>query len=464
MCACVCGNFLVPLQTQRILYMATIDDLYKEWRALQPLSADNQKRLDTKFMLEFNYNSNHIEGNTLTYGQTISLLIHGKVDGSAPMRDYEEMKAHQAALEMVKVEASEPERPLTEMFIRQVHKIMLRTDYTPEGKNYTVHAGIYKTRPNSVKTATGEIFEYASPEETSALMTDLVEWYTNAEKEVQMSPLEMAALFHYRCIRIHPFEDGNGRMARLLVNYILAKQGYPMIVVQESDRNGYLGALRQCDANTGLVPADGAHAEIAQITPLVEYLEKCLERALIISIKAAKGENIEEENDIQKRVAILARNAQAKRGDIKRISNQYVIEVYENFLLPFREKIIQKLTVFNPFYEALGARIMRQDTGVLTWGITKESLAQESVDGLKHNGLQITISMSRPTILIPANSVESANIHVSFEDEQYLIFIMGMGVRFRYGVMPTEAKQNEWIKQITEFFYSSIEQKVSAAK
>ena len=132
--------------------------------------------------------------------------------------------------------------------------------------------------------------------------------------------------------------------------------------------------------------------------------------------------------------------------------------------MPFREKIIQKLTVFNPFYEALGARIMRQDTGVLTWGITKESLAQESVDGLKHNGLQITISMSRPTILIPANSVESANIHVSFEDEQYLIFIMGMGVRFRYGVMPTESKQNEWIKQITEYLYRSIEQKVSAAK
>ena len=101
-----------------------IETLYQEWQALQPLSPENQKQLDDKFMLEFNYNSNHIEGNTLTYGQTMSLLIHGKVDGNAPMRDYEEMKAHHAALEFVKQAVKEKDkRPLTEAFIRQIHKI-----------------------------------------------------------------------------------------------------------------------------------------------------------------------------------------------------------------------------------------------------------------------------------------------------------------------------------------------------
>lgn len=439
--------------------------LFNEWQALQPLSAENKKRLDTKFMLEFNYNSNHIEGNTLTYGQTISLLLHGTVDGFAPMRDYEEMKAHQVALEMVKLEATSHERPLTEMFIREVHKIMLRTDYIPEGKNFTVHAGIYKTRPNSVKTATGEIFEYASPEETPALMTDLVEWYKQVEEDASLTPLEIAAIFHYRYIRIHPFEDGNGRIARLMVNFILAKHGYPMIVVLESDRNGYLRALRQCDANTGLVPAVGAHAKLEQITPLVAYLEKCLEHALQIGIKAAKGENIEEDDDIQKKLAILARNAQAKRGNLKRISNQQVIEIYETFLLPFKERITTQLSAFKQFYEAYGVGIYMQQTNThISWKLTKESLLNESLDDLKRNGIQMSISMRSPSILIPANSAESTNVYVKFEDERYAIIILNTAFPFRYGVIPTESKQKEWIKQIVEVLYKSVEKKVSEAK
>ena len=442
-----------------------IETLYQEWQALQPLSLENQKRLDTKFMLEFNYNSNHIEGNTLTYGQTVSLLLHGTTDGTAPIRDYEEMTAHQTALEMVKIEASSAERPLTEAFIRQVHQIMLRKDYIPVGKNFTVHAGIYKTRPNSVKTATGEIFEYASPEETPALMTDLVEWYNQAESEAKISPLEMAALFHYRYIRIHPFEDGNGRIARLLVNYILAKHRYPMIVVHESDRNGYLGALRQCDATTGLIPAVGAHAELEQITPLVEYLKKCLEQALRIGIKAAKGENIEEEDDVQKKLAVLARNAQAKRGNIKRISNQYVVDVYSDFLLPFKERLVEKLPIFKQFYESCGVNLYTSHVNTnLSWGLTKESLEKASIDDLRQNNTQLKIMLSNPTILIPSNSIEEINVYVKWEDEMYAIVILNCAYPFRYGVTPTESQQSDWVKQIIEYLYKNIEKKVNSLK
>lgn len=81
----------------------------------------------------------------------------------------------------------------------------------------------YKTRPNSVITRYGDRFEYASPQETPALMADLVGWYNEEEQKGNLSPIELAALFHYRYIRIHPFEDGNGRIARLMVNYILSR-------------------------------------------------------------------------------------------------------------------------------------------------------------------------------------------------------------------------------------------------
>lgn len=161
--------------------MKKIDILFKEWQSLQPLKESDQRRLDQKFMLEFNYNSNHIEGNTLTYGQTEFLLMFGKVVDNANMKDLEEMKASNVGLKMVKEAAIDKEQPLTEYFIRTLHQTLLREDYVvyrqlQDGTNtsYVVHASQYKTRPNSVITATGEKFEYASPEETPALMADLI--------------------------------------------------------------------------------------------------------------------------------------------------------------------------------------------------------------------------------------------------------------------------------------------------
>ena len=287
--------------------MNRVDKLYKEWLALQPISPEAKSNIDRKFMLEFNYNSNHIEGNTLTYGQTELLLMFGKVDGDAKMHDLEEMKAHNVGLKMMQEEAKTLERPLTEYFIKNLHKTLIREDYTvrkelPDGNitTYTVHAGQYKTRPNSVKTRTGEIFEYASPEETPALMSDLIDWYNNAVKEGKLSALELASLFHYRYIRIHPFEDGNGRIARLLVNFILLRADYPMIIVRSKDKEKYLDALNHSDIVAGLRPSDGAHAELEQILPFVEYMRDCLERALDIRIRAAKGESIEEKDDWKK--------------------------------------------------------------------------------------------------------------------------------------------------------------------
>ena len=295
--------------------MNRIETLYNEWQSLQPLNEINQTRLDRKFMLEFNYNSNHIEGNTLTYGQTEMLLMFGKVVESAKMKDLEEMKASNVGLKMIKEIALDKEQPLTEYFIRTLHQTLLREDYTvyrqqPDGTStsYIVHAGQYKTRPNSVITSTGERFEYASPEETPALMADLIQWYNEAEAKGGLSPIELASLFHYRYIRIHPFEDGNGRMARLMANYILYRHGYPMIVVKSADKDNYLTALNRCDVAVGPVPSDGAHAELPQISQFVEYLGKCLERALNISIKAAKGESIEDTDDWRKNLRLKYRN------------------------------------------------------------------------------------------------------------------------------------------------------------
>lgn len=255
----------------------------ENWQKLQPLSEEDRTRLRRRFTVDFNYNSNHLEGNTLTYGQTEILLLFGKVIGEAELKDVQDMAASNVALKMMEEESVIKDIPLTQNFIRTLHRTLLREDYTvyhslPGGMQtgYTVHAGQYKTRPNSVITRYGDRFEYASPEETPALMANLVDWYNQAEQEGVLSPAELAIVFHYRYIRIHPFEDGNGRMARMMVNYILARHGYPMIVVRSRSKKEYLEALHRADLKVGSAPADGANASLKDIRPFHKYMNSLI--------------------------------------------------------------------------------------------------------------------------------------------------------------------------------------------
>lgn len=322
---------------------------------MQPLKPEYRSRLERKFMLEFNYNSNHIEGNTLTYGQTEMLLMFGKVVDEANMKDLEEMKAHNVCLKMMQTEAGEKDKPLTETFIRQLHNTLLREDYTvyrqqPDGSttSYVVHAGVYKTRPNSVITVTGERFEYASPEETPALMNDLAGWYNDEARRGVMSPIELASVFHYRYIRIHPFEDGNGRIARLLVNYILTRHGFPMIVVKSKDKENYLTALNRCDVAVGPTPSDGAHAGLEQLAPFVEYMSKCVERALIVGIRAAHGENIEDADDWKKNLKLKYRDKLNKPA----LNDEFLANVLNNVYQPLLNRIDSELSEFYSIFSA----------------------------------------------------------------------------------------------------------------
>lgn len=273
----------------------------EKWLALQPIGGDDNERLSRKFTVEFNYNSNHIEGNTLTYGQTEILLLFGKVIAEAEMHDLEEMKASNVGLKMMQAEASNIQKPLTETFIRMLHHTLIREDYTvyhnlPGGveTSFTIHAGCYKTRPNSVITRYGDRFEYASPEETPALMHDLVAWYNNAEISGQYTPMQLAILFHYRYIRIHPFEDGNGRIARLMVNFILARHNLPMLVIRSSKKQEYLEALHKADMKVGKIPSVGAHAALEDILPFYTYMEKAAANEIETNIMflCERAENI----------------------------------------------------------------------------------------------------------------------------------------------------------------------------
>lgn len=333
--------------------MESLEELYKKWLSLQPITREYENRLNQKFMLEFNYNSNHIEGNTLTYGQTELLLLFGKVSDPADMKELEEMKAHNVCLRMIKEEAIS-DRPMTEYFIKNLHRILLREDYSVKHEDnkgnaytYTIHAGKYKTRPNSVRTITDEIFEYASPEETAALMGDLIQWYNDAEKVGTLNPIQLASIFHYRYIRIHPFEDGNGRIARLMMNFILLRHHYPMVIVKAESKKRYLDCLNQCDIKVGSVPSVGVNATVEQLGPFIKYMESCLIDSLKLCLKAAHGEYLDEE-DLDKELALIDRKIKNKemrqsRNILK--NKDDVLFVLEYFFYPIANRLRHIISV-----------------------------------------------------------------------------------------------------------------------
>jgi len=330
--------------------MDTIPQLYKEWQSLQPLKLELQHKMDQQFMFDFNYNSNHLEGNTLTYGQTKLLLLFGDTIGNAPMQDYEEMKAHNVGLELMKTAALDKERTLSESFIRELNKIILVRDFYKTSRDgdyrYKIHVGVYKTRPNSVITSTGELFHYASLEETPALMCDLLNWYNTEEQKKNFSPVELASIFHYRYIRIHPFEDGNGRIARLLVNFILLRHGYPMIVIRTDDRSNYLRVLHQCDLLSGDNPTDGAHATMEQTKPLVNYISAIVEKKLTVVLQLVKGEITEFIESKEEALPLKSdQNKVVRKSGQKRWSE--VLELIRENPAVSRKELSEKLSI-NP--------------------------------------------------------------------------------------------------------------------
>ena len=278
-----------------------IDQLSATYHSLLPMSPENQRRWDKKVRLEFNYNSNHIEGNTLTYGETELLLLFDETHGSRPMRDYEEMKAHDVAFQKIKEWAADTDMPLTEKDIRELNQIILVQPFwkdaiTPDGHptRRQIMVGSYKTQPNSVRLPNGELFEYTAPQEVPIQMQALMEWYR--DKQATLHPINLAAMFHYKFVRIHPFDDGNGRVSRLLMNYVLLAHKLPPVVIKSSDKQNYLHALHLAD--------------IGQYEAFIRYIAEQVVSSLEMAIKAAKGESIEEPDDLDKEIALVARQQQ----------------------------------------------------------------------------------------------------------------------------------------------------------
>lgn len=262
------------------------EQLKAELDSLRPLDAEAEARIMQKFRLDWNYHSNNLEGNSLTYGETKALILFGITAQGKPLKDHFEITGHNDAINWV-VDLVKGETELTEVFIRELHTLLLKESsykeaQTPDGKptRRKIEVGKYKTQPNHVITVTGETFYFATPEETPAKMQELIEWFRIEKAKPEVNTIILSALFHYKFIRIHPFDDGNGRVARILMNFILMQFGYPPVIIKTEDKVNYFRVLRLADAD--------------QLNPFIDYIANNLISSLEIMISGARGGIAEE--------------------------------------------------------------------------------------------------------------------------------------------------------------------------
>jgi len=204
-------------------------------RPLKPHALDN---LEYAQNLELTYTSNAIEGNTLTQVETNLIIEEGVTVGGKKLKEHLEAIDHYEAIRYVRDVARRSSSPLTEFDIRNLHALVVkRAD--PE------IAGRYADSGRYVNTEAGRR-HFPTPAEIPALISDFAAWLGSAP-----ATPETAFAAHRRLAEIHPFNDGNGRTARLLMNLILIRGGYPPIAVRLEDRLAYIRGLQEAQANQG---------------------------------------------------------------------------------------------------------------------------------------------------------------------------------------------------------------------
>jgi len=341
-----------------MLELNTIDGLIAQLEQLQPIDPKRKETLEKKFRLEFNYNTNHIEGNTITYSETELLLIFDNPEGNHTLRELEEMKGSDIAFQLTKDLAADSERPLTEQNIKYLNQILLVRPFwkdaiTEDGQptRRQIKVGEYKEYPNSVRLQNGEIFHYASPAETPILMGELIKWFREEEEKKEMHIVEIAAMLHYKFVRVHPFDDGNGRLSRLLMNYVLFKNNLPPIIIKTEDKKNYLLALNKADAGDE--------------RSFIKYIAQQLIWSLEISIKAAKGESIDEPGDLAKKIKVLKQKLQIGTEKVTVTkSRQSLLDTFNNSLFPLFKELSSTFQEIDSMFKSSTELLLFGSTGL----------------------------------------------------------------------------------------------------
>ena len=256
-------------------FLKRLDQKLEIIKKHRPLPTASVNKLKEQFAIELTYNSNAIEGNRLTLKETYLVISEGITVKGKSLRDHLEAKDHHEAIHFL-YELIEHDRrhTVSEHLIRSLQQLVIRET---DSKN----AGTYRAE-NVIITGSS----HTPPEayEIPHLMKKFVDWMKSSNKKYH--PIELAALAHHRLVHIHPFVDGNGRTARLLMNLLLLQQGYPLVVILKNDRKKYYDVLEQADRE--------------KFGPLVQFIAQSTERALNLYLRVLNPAKSRAQSNMQR--------------------------------------------------------------------------------------------------------------------------------------------------------------------
>ena len=250
----------------RVLSSNTIqnlDEKLNELDAVRPIQKTILSKIQEQLQIEMTYNSNAIEGNTLTLKETFLVMQEGLTIKGKSLKDHLEVTDQTRALEFLyKIVSRRSKIKFSEVVIRQFHSLVVQSTESDISGKY--REGIVQISGSS----------HRPPEanEVADLMNKLVLWLKKEGKKLHV--VERAAIIHHKLVSIHPFWDGNGRTARLIMNLILMQAGFPIAVILKVDRKRYYRVLSQADKG--------------DLKPICEFVAQAVNRSLNLYLKSIK--------------------------------------------------------------------------------------------------------------------------------------------------------------------------------
>lgn len=320
-----------------IQILERLREVKSEIDELGKLPKEVLQKMNYKFRLDWNYYSNRMEGGTLTREETRSVMVGNITVDGKPMTDVMEMNGHDLVVrEILKMGSGEVR--ISEKRIKDIHKAILQET---EDVDRNRQIGNWKLTPNEIINYKGEKISFTAPADVADEMHALLnktnaqlDAYFAGKKEAQ-HPLIIAADFHLGFVTIHPFFDGNGRTARILMNLILIACGYPPIIITDTEKLAYYQYLADIQAYGG--DKELMYAQMAGLEM----------RSLMLVLKAAKGEDIEEEDDLDKEINLIQLQNQNKELTKAPLLVFQVFEVVEEGIW---KKLETTLTKFNKLF------------------------------------------------------------------------------------------------------------------
>lgn len=317
--------------------------LKKEWEKINPYIYNLEENIIQKIKTDWIFHSNLLENSALTYNETNALVLFGLTAQSKSFQEQQETIAHNEIVKLI-FELSKSKFEITENFIFEIYDIL----HSCAGKyNYYVENNSvlkkakeikrYKTNYNDAILPSGESFKFAAPDEVPAKMKELLSWYNEKLKSNEVNIIPLASEFYLKFLFIHPFNSGNGRIARILLNLILMQNNFPPIVMKFEEKANYILALAQ--SNNG-----------SKIS-IIEFIAKNINDTYDYLLSCCKPDDKSKSLNLEKEIEILEKrlNTFGKNIEVTRTIDA-IIEIYDVSVFDVCQQFIDACEKFDSFY------------------------------------------------------------------------------------------------------------------